>query len=63
MFSTLRNEEQSEFGRVGYFTQLGLGAKYQVTSNINIEASYTNFVASKRDGAGSTFNFGIRLIR
>ncbi len=63
LFGTLRNEQQSEFGRVGYFTQLGLGAKYQLTTNINLEASYTNFVDSKRDGAGSTFNFGIRLIR
>ena len=62
-FGTLRLQEQSDFGKIGYFTQLGLGAKYQLTPSLQIEGSYTNFVDSKRDGAGSTFNLGLRFIK
>lgn len=46
-----------------YFIQTGGGAKYQITKTLQIEASYTNFVASINNGAGATYNFGLRLIK
>ncbi|WP_420582006.1 hypothetical protein [Reichenbachiella sp.] len=52
-----------EFGRVSWYTQLGLGAKYLILNNLELELSYANFVLSKRDGAGSVYNFGIRFLR
>lgn len=57
------NGFDSQFGLSQWFTQIGFGAKYQLTKNINIEASYGNFVASRRDGAGDVINFGIRFIK
>lgn len=47
----------------GWFTQIGIGGKYQITRKLNLEASYTNFVLSRSAGAGSTFNFGFRFLR
>ena len=46
-----------------YFMQGGMGAKYQLTPEINLELLYTNFFASRNEGAGQTFNFGIVFIR
>ena len=43
--------------------QGGLGAKYQLTPELNLEVIYTNFFASKGEGAGETFNFGIVFIK
>lgn len=47
-----------------YFVQSGLGTKYQLVPNlIELELLYTNFwLGSGGEGAGQTFNFGIRLI-
>ncbi len=44
------------------FTQLGIGAKYQITPTLNIEASYTNFVRGTDTGLGETLNLGLRFI-
>jgi long-subunit fatty acid transport protein len=44
------------------YAHTGLGAKYQVTKNLNLEASYTYFFTSMNGGAGSTYNLGIRII-
>ncbi|MEO0471703.1 MAG: DUF547 domain-containing protein [Bacteroidota bacterium] len=41
------------------FTQAGLGAKYQITPSLNLEVLYTNFIFSRGEGAGQTFNFGV----
>ena len=46
-----------------YFIQTGLGGKYQITKTLQIEASYTNFIASINNGAGATYNLGLRYIR
>ena len=49
-----------------YFAQAGLGAKYQVTPNFEIEALYsafTNEFLSENNGQASTFNIGIRVSR
>ena len=44
------------------FTALGGGVKYQLTSALNIEALYTNFVRGDNTGLGQTFNIGLRGI-
>ncbi|MEQ9402996.1 MAG: hypothetical protein RIM99_05380 [Cyclobacteriaceae bacterium] len=48
-----------------YFIQSGIGTKYQLIPNlIELEFLYTNFWAgSEGQGAGETFNLGIRVIR
>lgn len=47
----------------GYFTQGGLGAKYQLHKNFEIEALYTIFDANNfpDDARASTFNIGLRF--
>ncbi|MGH1364123.1 MAG: DUF547 domain-containing protein [Calditrichia bacterium] len=47
----------------GYYAQFGLGAKYQLTSNLEIEGLFTDFSLGKNQGAGQTFNLGFRFIR
>ncbi len=55
-------QESSAFE--SYFVQSGLGTKYQLVPNkIELEALYTNFwLGSAFEGAGQTFNLGIRLV-
>jgi hypothetical protein len=52
--------------RFGDFTQdytaLGFGAKYQLSSKLNVETIYTNFVRGTDNGLGQTFNIGLRLL-
>ncbi len=62
-FGRLNVGEQSEYGRLRWFSQWGIGAKYQLTSQLGIELSYTNFFASRNDGAGQTINLGLRFIK
>ena len=62
-FERLSNGFDSQFGLSQWFTQVGVGAKYQVMPQLGLELSYGNFVNSRRDGAGSVFNFGIRFIK
>jgi len=40
----------------------GFGIKYQLTGNLNLEASTTYFFTSMNGGAGSTYNLGVRFI-
>ena len=52
--------------RFDYFAQLGLGAKYQITSKFELELLYTSFTnrfLEQNNGLASTFNFGIRINR
>ena len=54
---------QSEFD---YFAQLGIGTKYQITPNFELELLYTNFTnkfLEQNNGLANTFNFGIRINR
>lgn len=46
-----------------YFMQAGIGGKYQLFPALQLELSYTNFFASRNNGAGSTYNVGLRYIR
>lgn len=45
-----------------YYMQAGIGGKYQVLSQLQLEASYTNFFSGHTQGAGATFNVGLRYI-
>jgi hypothetical protein len=46
-----------------YYMQAGLGGKYQIFPKLQLELSYTNFFAGQNNGAGSTYNVGLRYIR
>jgi hypothetical protein len=48
-----------------FFAQSGIGGKYQIVlGRLEIEGLYTNFwLGSEGEGAGQTFNVGIRVIR
>lgn len=52
--------------RFGDFTQdytaLGFGAKYQISSILNLETIYTNFMRGTNNGLGQTFNIGLRVL-
>lgn len=52
--------------RFGDFTQdytaLGLGGKYQLTSVLNLEVLYSNFVRGTNNGLGQSFNLGLRAL-
>ncbi len=56
------NEKVSDFNIQGDFAQTGIGFKYQISSKIGLEILYSNFFTSANQGAGNTFNFGIRYI-
>ena len=44
------------------YTASGFGAKYQISSQMNLELLYTNFWRGTNTGLGNTFNFGIKYI-
>ncbi len=48
-----------------YFVQSGIGLKYQLIDGLlELETLYTNFwMGSEGNGAGQTFNLGVRIIR
>ncbi len=54
------------FQRVGDFTQdftsLGVGAKYQLTRVLNLEALFSRFMRGKSTGLGESFNIGLRAL-
>lgn len=52
-----------EGGISSYYTQAGLGGKYQIVPGVEIEALYTNFPLGKNSGAGNTFNIGLRILK
>jgi hypothetical protein len=56
------NATDEVFGLSNWYTQLGAGAKYQVTSKLGLELSYGNFIKSRNDGAGAVINFALRYI-
>ncbi|MCF8367825.1 MAG: DUF547 domain-containing protein [Bacteroidales bacterium] len=61
-WETQMNYTIDPFDLVSDYAQSGLGIKYQVSNNLNLEASYTYFFTSKNGGAGSTYNLGLRII-
>lgn len=50
------------FDNISDYAQTGIGGKYQITNNFNVEVSGTYFFASKNGGAGYTMNLGLRYI-
>lgn len=62
-FEKASNAVDEQFGLTNWFTQVGIGAKYQLTSKMGLELSYGNFIQSRNDGAGYSLNFGIRYIK
>jgi hypothetical protein len=52
-----------ENGIASWFSQQGLGTKYQIIKGkLEIESSYTKFTMGRNQGAGSTYNLGLRFI-
>lgn len=49
-------------GWVAWYSQAGIGAKFQLTNLIELESLMTDFFAGKNQGAGSTYNLGVRII-
>lgn len=45
-----------------YYAQVGAGVKYQLFNSLNLELLYSNFVAGINNGAGQTYNVGLRYI-
>lgn len=62
-FQNLSNEVEERFGFSNWFTQIGIGGRYQLMPNLSVELAYGNFVASRQDGAGYTLNLGLRYIK
>ncbi len=62
-FRRLSNEVDQVFGLSNWYTQVGGGVKYQLSSRLGFEFSYGNFILSRNDGAGEVINFGLRYIR
>lgn len=60
------SELMTQFGQDfvdSYYLQMGPGLKYQLVSGkLELEGLYTNFLAGKSQGAGSTYNLGLRII-
>ena len=50
------------FSWISYYSQLGLGTKFQLSSNLEFELLYTTFPFGKNSGAGKTFNLGFRFV-
>ncbi len=44
------------------YTVVGFGAKYQLSSSLNIETLYSKFVRGNDTGLGQSFNLGLRVI-
>ncbi len=44
------------------YTQVGFGAKYQLTQVLNLETSFGTFVRGNNTGLGETFSLGLRAL-
>lgn len=50
--------------RSGYWGDLGIGVRWQIVPQaLELQADYQKYVLGKNQGAGETFNFGIRWIK
>ena len=50
-------------GISSYYSQVGVGGKYQVSSFFELEVLFSVFPAGKNQGAGRTYNLGMRYLR
>lgn len=62
-YELVENSVDQQFGLSQWFTQVGVGGKYQITKSLGLELSYGNFIMSRNEGAGYSVNFGLRYIR
>ena len=46
-----------------YYWQTGVGGKFQLTANLELELLVTSFIAGSNSGAGVTYNIGLRYIK
>lgn len=53
----------SHFDVESFWIQTGFGTKFQVQPNLELEFLYTNFIVGRNEGAGQTFNVGLRVVR
>ncbi len=60
------SELMTQFGQDfvdSYYVQMGPGLKFQLVSGkVELEGLYTKFLAGKNQGAGATYNLGLRII-
>ncbi|HAS43257.1 MAG TPA: hypothetical protein DCS93_22445, partial [Microscillaceae bacterium] len=57
---TLNNQSRMN----GYWGDLGLGLRWQIAPGVlELQGEYQKYVIGKNQGAGETFNFGLRWIR
>ncbi len=61
-FGNATNGFDTAFGQLRWFTQYGIGGKYQLSSKLGLEISYSDFFLSRGDGAGNAYNLGFRYI-
>lgn len=47
----------------GYRSQLGLGAKYEVVPDLQVEGLVSTFPLGISSGTGTTYNLGVRFVR
>ncbi|MFK8045523.1 MAG: DUF547 domain-containing protein [Crocinitomicaceae bacterium] len=57
-----QGEQPTDWVIPANYTASGLGAKYQITSQMNLEILYSNFWRGTNNGLGNTFNLGIKYI-
>lgn len=57
-----QNPEITDWVIGSNYTASGLGLKYQLLSNLNLEFLYTNFWRGRNSGLGNTFNIGIKFL-
>ena len=53
---------RNRISRTGWFSQAGIGVKYQLMPLLNVELLATDFFSAKNDGLGKTYNIGFRFI-
>ncbi len=56
------NPEITDWVIPSNYTASGLGFKYQLSSDFNVELLYTNFWRARNAGLGSTFNLGLKYL-
>jgi len=52
-----------EGDNTSFYSQAGLGAKYQIFNGIELEGLFTKFYLGNNSGAGNTYNLGIRIVQ
>ncbi len=65
LYSMIQHSPTYGIGNSGFdqeFTQFGLGGKYQLSDNMNIEILITDFFRGENSGVGETYNLGLKYL-